>query len=250
MNPDILFNQLKNKYGPQNWWPILVSGNQSNRHRTQHGLTYGISHKSLVKYANEFRDPYFEIAIGAILTQNVSWKNVAKSISNLYDLKSLKPNKILKLDRNLLETALIPSRYYKQKTKSLTNFSKWLVKEFNGDILKLKKYPSSEIRLMLLDQWGVGKETADSIMLYSLNLPIFVVDIYTKKILKMNGLSYKNYDDYRMYFEDYYKDNTSSRKKVKLFQEFHALLVAEGQNCSLKLRGLTPTNLNDKLVRI
>ncbi|MFA5062032.1 MAG: hypothetical protein WC526_02715 [Patescibacteria group bacterium] len=196
-----VYKRLYRIYGPQGWWPI-IGNTDKNCH-----------------------DPYFEIAVGAILTQNTAWKNVAKAISNLHQAEPLKPELILKLNTRKLQTLIRPAGYYKQKTKKLKIFCRWLVENYNGDLTKLKKYQIKTVRAKLLDLWGIGKETADSIILYALNKPIFVIDEYTRRLCHAYNISFPEYDDYRHFFETNLKKN----KSAKLFQEYHALLVASGK---------------------
>lgn len=196
-----VYKRLYRIYGPQGWWPIIGNANE------------------------KFRDPHFEIAVGAILTQNTAWKNVAKAIYNLYQAKSLKPELILKLNTRKLQTLIRPAGYYKQKAKKLQIFCHWLVENYNGDLAKLKKYQIKTVRAKLLDLWGIGKETADSITLYALNKPIFVIDEYTRRLCHSFGKNFPEYDDYRHFFET----NLKKHKSAKLFQEYHALLVASGK---------------------
>lgn len=240
MNVLKVYRHLSKKYGPQNWWPIYVpepdKGIASspakaprNDTRTQHALTYGIPYRSLKNFHTSFRDPYFEIAIGAILAQNVSWSNAAKAIQNLYDLKALKPRGIISLSNKTLEKALFSTRYYAQKAKKLKQFAHFLVYYYASDILNLKKLPKEEVRVVLLDQWGIGPETADSIMLYALNIPIFVIDVYTKRFCAEQGIVFKKYDDYRIFFESNLSLKIPKKDLPKVYQEFHALLVANGQ---------------------
>lgn len=203
MRVKTIYNQLLKKYGPQGWWPIFTASDSHN--------------------PTPFRDPAFEIAVGAMLTQNTAWKNVAKAIENLYNAKALTPVRILKIPAKKLQTLIRPAGYFKQKTKKLKLFSEWLVNEFKGDITKLKCYKLHVTRYKLLAQWGIGKETADSIILYVLNKPIFVIDEYTRRLCKKYGVVYNTYEEYQKFFESKLPRNT------KLFQEFHALIVTNGK---------------------
>ncbi|MEK7064868.1 MAG: hypothetical protein AAB963_00305, partial [Patescibacteria group bacterium] len=203
MRVKAIYNQLLKKYGPQHWWPVYVRPG-----RTTPGRPVW------------FRDTQFEIAVGAILTQNTAWKNVAKAIENLYNAKALTPAQILKLPTQKLQSLIRPAGYFRQKAKKLKLFSKWLMKEFGGDILRLKRWEIGDMRDKLLKQWGVGPETADSIILYALNKPIFVIDEYTRRLCKKYGVVYNTYDEYQKFFE------SKLPRDTKLFQEFHALIVA------------------------
>lgn len=209
-----VYKKLLKIYGPQKWWPVL------NR-----------------------RDPYFEIAVGAILTQSAAWKNVAKAINNLYSAKALTAQKIIKLGSRRLASLIRPAGYFRQKTKKLMIFSKWLIKNYGGDITHLKHYKLLTTRHQLLQLWGIGPETADSIILYALNKPIFVIDEYTRRLCKKFGVEFKTYDEYQKFFESSLfplsppkAGRQGERKGVcrplttTLFQEFHALIVASGKD--------------------
>lgn len=224
-----IYHNLKKRYGPQGWWPLYISDPDLKSFRIEHGLTYGISYDDLKNYYKSYRDPYFEIATGAILAQNVSWKNAAAAIYNLYRLKALNPKNILELSPAKMNIALIPSRFYAQKARKLKLFSKWLLDNQEGNILNLKKYHPNEIRTLLLDQWGIGKETADSIMLYSLNIPMFVIDTYTKRLCIRHKIEFREYDQYREFFENGFKTAKNKVLLAKIYQEFHALIVISEQ---------------------
>lgn len=177
---------LKN-YGNQGWWPINEKYNLKNDSEKN----------NLEKY---------EICIGAILTQNTSWKQVEISLDNLRKLKLIDPKRIFNEDINIIKQAIKPSGYYNQKSIYL--------KEFTNFFLNLKTTPKRE---ELLNIKGIGKETADSILLYAYNLPYFIVDTYTKRIF--------NFDKNTKY--DAIKNEIESNipKDYKIYQEFHALIV-------------------------
>lgn len=224
-----IYQQLLKKYGQQGWWPLVVKSYKvrkvkSCELRQEFGLSYGVPYKKLASFKTSFRDPYFEIAVGAILTQNTAWKNVAIAIQNLYKAKALTPRRLLKLTTAKLQKLIKPAGYFRQKTKKLKLFSKWLVENHQGEILNLKKYAIGDMRHKLLEQWGIGPETADSILLFGLNKPIFVVDEYTRRLCKKIGVVYNNYDKYRFLFEK------KLPRRTKIYQEYHALIVAWGKN--------------------
>ncbi len=196
--------------------------------RVENGLTYGVPYNRLSKLKNNFRDPFFEIAVGAILTQSAAWKNVARAINNLYAAKVFTPKKIAEMNIARLQKLIRPAGYFKQKTKKLKIFSQWLVENYNGDITKLKSYKLQVIRRKLLALWGIGPETADSIILYVLNKPIFVIDEYTRRLCKKFGKAFKNYDEYQKFFE-------LSLRGLNLFREYHALIVASGKDKHIKI---------------
>lgn len=228
-----VYKKLLGKYGPQGWWPLLIEGERNDRImplRIEHGLTYGIAYNKLFEFKTAFRDPYFEIAVGAILAQSAAWRNVAKAIFNLYQARALTSQRILKLGTARLQKIIRPAGYYKQKTKKLLLFSRWLVNRHQGDIRSLGRRPITEIRSLLLEQWGIGKETADSIILYALNKPIFVIDEYTRRLCKQYKVEFKEYDDYRKLFESGLCTHLHSQERSPtIFQDFHALIVAFGK---------------------
>lgn len=219
------YKKLLAIYGPQGWWPLLIKNGKSAEFK----ITYGVGFNKLKKYKNSFRDPHFEIAVGAILTQNTAWKNVAVAIGNLYRVHALTPQRILKMPSVKLQRLIRSAGYFRQKTKKLKIFSKWVLDNYQGDIRKLGQKNILKAREELLLVWGIGKETADSIILYALNKPIFVIDAYTKRFCSKYGIIYREYDEYRQFFESHLK------REVEIFQEYHALLVASGKNKHQKI---------------
>lgn len=165
----------------------------------------------------------FEVVAGALLTQNTNWKNVEKAISNLRCAGRLSPDGILKTRNAELETLIRPSGFYRQKAERL----KLLTIKYS-EILKRNSPPSRE---ELLEVKGVGKETADSILLYAFDMPFFVIDAYTRRFCAHYNL-YEggDYDDYRVFFE------SSLPQSVPLYKEYHALIVAWGKRTG-KTRG-------------
>lgn len=159
----------------------------------------------------------FEISIGAILTQNTNWKNVEKAINNLIENKLLSKESISKIETKKLAKIIKSSGYHNQKAKKLKEFIKFLdsKKEIN--------------RNNLLNVWGIGKETADSILLYAYNKKIFVIDAYTKRIFNRIGFNEQDYDELQNLFMN------NLKKDVDLYKEYHALLVEHGKNiCKTK----------------
>ena len=190
-----LYKELLKKHGYQGWWPIKGK--------------YFPKDYSSPKNEKE----RFGIAIGAILTQNTNWKNVEKSIENLHKNNLISPKAIISLPQEELSSLIRSSGYYNQKARKL--------KEFSNFFLKLNSIPK---RNELLSIWGIGKETADSILLYSYKKPIFVIDTYTKRLLKKYlDIAIEDYDELQSLFHN----NLS--QDYKLFNEFHALIVAEGK---------------------
>lgn len=187
------YRLLFKKFGPQHWWPA----------KTQ-----------------------FEVMVGAVLTQNTNWKNVEKAIANLKKVSCLTPDAIDNYGHARLATLIKPAGYYNVKAKRLKNFVRSYVNDFGGKAANLKKLPVEKSREWLLSINGVGKETADSILLYALDKPVFVVDAYTKRILERHGLvpGEVTYDE----VQDIFTDNLE--KDVKLFNEYHALIVMTAKN--------------------
>jgi len=188
-----IYNILYSHYGPQNWWP---------------------------------GDSPFEIMVGAILTQNTNWKNVEKAIANLKPY--LDPFVLLNMDIDKLISLVRPSGFYKLKAQRLKNFLSFFVERYNGSIEEMKKTELGTMRQGLLSVPGIGMETCDSILLYALSKPVFVVDAYTKRIGVRHNIFGGNatYEGIQKIFEE------GIKKDVYIYNEFHALLVKAGkENC-------------------
>ena len=166
----------------------------------------------------------FEVAIGAILTQNTVWSNVEKAIVNLKAAKLMRPKRIVECEPSRLETALRPSGYFRVKAKRLRAFCEYLNARHRGSMKRLAKLPLPELRNELLALHGIGPETADDIILYACHKLVFVVDTYTRRILSRHGLVDPaiGYDDLRALFE------TRLDPQVDTFKEYHGLLVWTG----------------------
>lgn len=169
--------------------------------------------------------PAFEVALGAILTQNTNWKNVEKALRSLADNACLTPEALRRLSVRRLEKVILPAGYYKQKAKKLKLFASFVLSECRGDLRHLLKFPDP--REKLLAQWGIGPETADTILLYGLDYPVFVVDVYTRRLLvHLTGD--------QSYLECPYEEiqglcSAAISENVKDWQEVHALIVAWGK---------------------
>ncbi|MEM7819920.1 MAG: endonuclease [Candidatus Aenigmatarchaeota archaeon] len=181
-----IYKKLYNKFGQQKWWPI----------------------------SGKFRPKEFEICVGAILTQNTNWKNVEKALNNLIKRKLIDAESISRTDIKKLQSMIRPSGFYKQKAKKLKAFAKF-VYEYKGNFYK------NITKEELLNINGIGHETADSILLYACNKPYFVVDAYTKRIFSRLGMidEKHKYEDIKFFFED------NIKKDIKIYKEFHALIV-------------------------
>lgn len=193
-----IYNLLSNQYGPQHWWP---------------------------------GDTKIEIAVGAILTQNTNWGNVEKAINNLKAADVLDADRLYAMDISRLAELIRPAGYYNVKAKRLKNFIGWLVDEYAGDIDSLDAVDAYSLREQLLGIKGVGRETADSILLYALGKKVFVVDAYTCRVLGRHNLIDResDYEQIREFFEYNLADD------IELFNEFHALFVKVGkEHCKPK----------------
>ncbi|MDR1812431.1 MAG: hypothetical protein LBQ87_06375 [Candidatus Fibromonas sp.] len=158
--------------------------------------------------------------MGVILTQNTSWLQVEKALNNLFAAKINTAEKILKTDSEAIANLIAPAGYRNQKTLYLKNIAKWFIKATG------KK--QEIIRDELLKVKGVGRETADSILLYAFHLPTFVIDTYTKRTLAALKIfdEKTDYETLRKWFMD------GLEPSVELFQEYHALFVEHGKRGS------------------
>ena len=162
-----------------------------------------------------------EIAVGAILTQNTNWTNVEKAIRNLKKQRMLSARALHAIDPKSLAALIRPAGYYNIKTKRLKNFIGLLMNEYRGSMKLMGREDPPLIRKKLLSVNGIGQETADSIILYALERPVFVIDAYTKRIFSRHGILNHglSYEDCQHLF------HTGIRNNVQLFNEYHALLV-------------------------
>ncbi|MFH1631543.1 MAG: hypothetical protein ABIA47_00770, partial [bacterium] len=165
-------------------------------------------------------DPVFEVMVGAILTQNTAWSNVEKAVDALHREGLLDPASIKAVHCAKLKSLIRPAGYFNQKAKGLKVLAEFVDAQYRGHADLAAKQASRDD---LLDLWGVGPETADSILLYAGNRPEFVIDTYTKRLCASHGVELSSYDDYKMYFHDRLEPDT------KLFNEFHALIVKWGK---------------------
>lgn len=192
-----IYDRLLTSYGPQDWWPA---------------------------------NSRFEIMVGAILTQNTAWTNVEKAIQNLKRQKALKLDAILSLSEQELAELIRPSGYFNVKAKRLKHYCAWYSEQ--GEYRMLKQFNTNQLRNALLSVNGVGPETADDILLYAFERPVFVIDTYTRRLFKRLGViqSDEPYETLRLAFED-----TLGRDDAALFNEYHALIVRhEKERCSNK----------------
>ncbi|MBF8268442.1 MAG: Endonuclease [Gammaproteobacteria bacterium] len=182
----ILYSRLYEVYGPQHWWPAETA---------------------------------FEVMVGAVLTQNTAWTNVEKAIANLKDAGKLALKPMARMTDRRLARLIRPSGYFNLKAQRLKALCAWL--QESGGVGKLRKIPTERLRPALLAVHGVGPETADSILLYAFDRPVFVIDAYTRRLLKRLNFSEGNepYEVLRSGFESALEPDPA------MFNEFHALIV-------------------------
>ncbi|MBI3318452.1 MAG: endonuclease III domain-containing protein [Candidatus Omnitrophica bacterium] len=192
-----LYRRLFDHFGPQHWWPA--------------------------------RSP-FEVAVGAVLTQSTAWSNASKAVRSLRSAKLLVPGKLDRIPHRELAPRIRSCGYFNQKAKRLKGFVRYLRDRHAGSMRRMRGAGLSRIRRELLDLPGIGPETADSILLYALQQPVFVVDAYTRRILSRHSLIPRNasYEEIQALFM------TRLPRRTQLFNEYHALLVAAGKGFCLK----------------
>ena len=169
-------------------------------------------------------DTPFEVAVGAVLTQNTTWRNVEKAIKRLKDADLLSAKALRKVTTEELAGYIVPAGYYNVKARRLKSLVEFLWAECGGRVETLADIPVAEARGKLLSVNGVGPETADSILLYAVGVPTFVGDAYTHRILNRHGVvpEEAGYDEIKTVFEDNLRPDTD------MFNKFHALLVKCG----------------------
>ncbi len=192
-SPALYYEILSGRLGPQNWWPA--------------------------------RTP-FEVIVGAILTQNTSWTNVERTIANLRRERLLTPLALERVPFARLSRLIRSSGYFRQKTKKLKAFVRFLRAEYSGSLTRMFQTPTPELREKLLAVHGIGPETADSILLYAGRKDVFVVDAYTKRVFSRHGFVPPDvpYEELRSLIE------SALPRDVSRYNEFHALLVQVGKN--------------------
>lgn len=188
-----IYRRLFGCFGPQHWWPA---------------------------------EGPFEIIVGAILTQSAAWSNVEKAIANLKAAEALSPAKLRRLQLPRLARLVRPCGYYNAKALKLKSLVFWLGNHYNDDLDSLFATDTDELRQQLLSVHGIGRETADSILLYAAGKPVFVIDAYTRRILGRIGLNPEK-DSYAGY-QAYFMDNLPP--DAEMFNEYHALLVRLGKD--------------------
>jgi endonuclease-3 related protein len=166
----------------------------------------------------------FEVMVGAILTQNTSWKNVERAIENLKGVGLLSLEALSDLPAGLLAEYIRPAGYYNIKAVRLQNLLTFINVEHGGDLQAFLNQSLPTLREQLLSVKGVGPETADSILLYAANLPIFVVDTYTHRILSRHQLIGEDFG--YLEIQELFMDTLAC--DTQLYNEYHALLVRVG----------------------
>ncbi len=201
-----IYHELYRAYGPQGWWPLLeyegVQPTKSGSVRGYHPLRYDLP---------ATRHQVFEVCVGAILTQNTNWVNVERALLRLHAEGGLDPERLCELDDVRLKEAIRPAGYYNQKTRKVRGFADFFLS------LGIRAPDREE----LLGLWGIGCETADSMLLYAFYTPVFVVDAYTRRVFGSLGLvdDRADYDTIRVFIEE------SLPADLPVYQEYHALLV-------------------------
>jgi endonuclease III related protein len=207
-----LFSLLSARYGQQGWWPVTPTG--------EHAPKYGVS--------NHNEKQRLEIVFGAILAQNTQWKpNVERAIIELNRKGLIDADRILEIGHEELALAIKSAGYYIQKTKKLKNVALFLKKH---PLKELEQMELRKARELLLFVNGIGPETADSILLYALDRPVFVVDAYTKRMFARLELINEDtgYEKVQRMFM------AALPNDAKLFSEYHALIVQHGKELCRK----------------
>ncbi|MGH7885851.1 MAG: endonuclease III domain-containing protein [Thermodesulfobacteriota bacterium] len=186
------YSVLLDNYGAQKWWPA---------------------------------ETRLECIIGAILTQNTSWKNVEKAISNLKNNSLINIDKLNTIPVNKLSNIIRPSGYYNVKAARLKNLIRFIIEDYGGKIEKMLNEETKILRDKLLRINGIGPETADTILLYALELRAFVIDKYSYRVLSRHSMIPENttYDEMQQLIMD------SIEEDIYIYNEFHALIVKVGK---------------------
>lgn len=207
-----IYDRLLAAYGPQGWWPA---------------------------------DSPFEVIVGAILTQNTAWTNVEKAIAHLRAAGALTPAGLLALTTDEIARLIRPAGYFNTKARKLRAFGEFLAREHAGDLDRLFALDTAALRATLLGIYGIGPETADSILLYAAGRPVFVVDAYTRRVFSRLGLVSDTvaYHDLQALFSGHLPPD------VALFNEYHALIVRHGKGrCTRRRPGCVSCPLDTTCV--
>lgn len=187
-----VYDRLFDAFGPQHWWPG--------------------------------RSP-FEVIVGAVLVQNTNWQNVERAIDNLRQADLLQPHALYDVPLEELERLIRPAGYYRIKARRLRSLLEFLVDRYDGSLPGMFSTDLPELRARLVALHGIGPETADSILLYAGQLPVFVVDTYTHRVFARHGwIGFDaDYHTVQEFFESRLPED------VSLYNEYHALLVRLGK---------------------
>ena len=170
-------------------------------------------------------DTPFEIAVGAILTQNTNWKNVEIAVAKLKNADLLDPFRLYAAEKSIVADLIRSSGYYNIKAKRLKAFLRFLQEEYAGDMEEMFREELWTLRGKLLDVNGIGEETADSILLYSGGKPVFVVDAYTRRILERHDIVTRDWSYKKI--QALFMNNLP--QDISLYNQYHALLVNTGK---------------------
>lgn len=186
-----IYSNLREHFGEQHWWPAETS---------------------------------FEVLVGAILTQQTSWRNVEKTIESLKMQNLMTPKAIASIRESKLREIVKPVGFFRQKAQRLRKLCKYLANNYDGDLARFFDKPTESLRRELLDLEGVGPETADSMILYGAEKPTFVVDAYTVRFLKRFGLiDGGQYETVKNFLE------SNIPPDLNHYKEYHALIVELGK---------------------
>ncbi len=186
-----VYRKLYAAFGPRNWWPACTPE---------------------------------EVILGAILTQNAAWSNVVQALQALKGARLLAFRSIAEVDEQELARLVRPARYFNQKARALKEFASYFGTRYTFSISSMRRRDTLELRDELLGVYRIGPETADSILLYALEKPVFVIDTYTKRILSRHGIlsMQHSYADFQNLFMKHLPPDTA------LYNDFHAQLVQLG----------------------
>ena len=189
---EVVYRRLLDAYGPQSWWPA---------------------------------EGRFEVMVGAILTQSAAWSNVEKAIDRLKSGSKLSPAAIRETPVDELASLVYSSGYYNAKARKLKALAAYLGERFGDDIDAMGSCDTQSLRAELLAVHGIGHETADDILLYALDKPIFVIDSYTRRLLGRLGVADEKepYAQHQQLFMD------ELPADAEMFAEYHALIVTHAK---------------------
>jgi endonuclease-3 related protein len=204
-----VYTLLLSHFGHQHWWPV------------DH-----IYHKV------QGSDPRFEVIVGAILTQNTAWSNVEKALENLRQHNAITAESMFYMRIHALKTMIQPSGFFNQKAHRLKTIASYLQRKYQADLSFFFSRDTSVIREELLGLNGIGPETADSILLYAGDKPVFVIDAYTRRISRRLPLPVKrdSYDELQRFFGQSLQKSYPEEQLVHVYKELHALLVELAKN--------------------